>query len=374
MLLLAAVGTADLAPVDRACRAHGLDVGSLAPAELAGLVSIEAGAVEFRHPLVRAAVYGAATPPDRRWAHAALARALAHEPAEVVGARRAWHLAEAAVGPDEQVAAALQAAAADAAGRGAFSVATSMLERAAALSPSPAARTGRPLEAARQGWLAGRPRRVLDLLDAAQPGATPDQQVRAGELRGAVEARCGSLPTARDTLLGCADAAAARDPERAVLLLADAVHACFALADTGDGSAPPTAWSPWSARAPRPRCGGRLTAAGVAHVLAGHGDRGAALVRSGLEVGVDDARAADLGEPADPLRVHWPVLGPLFLREGRGARDRLGTVVGRLRDRAAAAHLPLLLGYLARDEPRPTGGRTPRRGTWRRCAWPTSWG
>ena len=347
VLLLAAAGTRDLALLDRACRAHGLDVGDLVHAERAGLVRVDAGAVDFRHPLVRAAVHGAADPARRRWAHGALAEALAQvqqvTPSAAVGDRRAWHLAEATLGPDEAVASVLVDTAADAESRGAHAVAASVLERAAALSPEPGDRTSRALAAAGQAWLAGQPARATALLDRLPDGLTPAQAVRVSELRGAVEARCGSLPAARDTLLAGAALAAGTDPDRAVLLLADTVHACFYLGDTGTALAaagrvvelvgPSTA-------EPVRRVG--LTAAGVAHVLAGHGDRGAELVRAGLAVPAGDG-------PQDPLRVHWAVLGPMFLREGT-AREQLGALVGPLRERAASGHLSLLLGTVARDD------------------------
>src|SRR5204863_4151216 len=73
LLLLAATDdTGDLATLARA----GLDAIALAPAEEAGLLTLDGGRVEFRHPLVRAAIYSEAAAPERRAAHAALADAL----------------------------------------------------------------------------------------------------------------------------------------------------------------------------------------------------------------------------------------------------------------------------------------------------------
>lgn len=347
VLLLAAAGTRDLALLDLACRAHGLDVAALVHAERAGLVRLAPGSVEFRHPLVRAAVHGAADPARRRWAHRALADALevAQEvaPSSSAAEGRAWHLSEASLGPDEDVAATLETAAAGAGGRGAHAVAASMLERAAVLSPDPADRTARVIEAAGRAWLAGLPRRATALLDRVEEPATPAQAVRVGELRGAVEARCGSLPRARDLLLRAAEGAGEADPGRAVLLLADAVHACFYLGDTTNAvAAADRALGLIGPSTSAPVRGVGLVAAGVAHVLAGHGDRGAALVRAGLAEPVPAA-------PDDPLRVQWPVLGPMFLRE-RTAREQLGALVDRLRGGAASAHLSMLLGTVARDD------------------------
>ena len=107
------------------------DLAALEPAENAGLVRIHAGSVAFRHPLVRSAVYHAASADERRAAHRTLADALTGE--EDVD-RRAWHLAAAADGPDESVAAALEAAASRFAERGGQASASRALERAAELS------------------------------------------------------------------------------------------------------------------------------------------------------------------------------------------------------------------------------------------------
>ena len=107
------------------------DLEALEPAENAGLVRIHAGSVAFRHPLVRSAVYHAASADERRAAHRTLADALT---GEEDADRRAWHLAAAAEGPDESVAAALEAAASRFAERGGQASASRALERAAELS------------------------------------------------------------------------------------------------------------------------------------------------------------------------------------------------------------------------------------------------
>jgi len=109
----------------------GGNLAALEPAEDAGLVRIHAGSVAFRHPLVRSAVYHAASADERRAAHRTLADALT---GEEDADRRAWHLAAAAEGPDESVAAALEAAASRFAERGGQASAWRALERAAELS------------------------------------------------------------------------------------------------------------------------------------------------------------------------------------------------------------------------------------------------
>ena len=111
------------------------DVPELLAASRAGEADLEAAidarllerAGGFRHPLIRSAIYQAATVPQRRAAHAAIADV-------VSGHRRAWHRAAAASGPDEEIATALEAAAAEARRRGAIAAAARALQRAAELS------------------------------------------------------------------------------------------------------------------------------------------------------------------------------------------------------------------------------------------------
>jgi DNA-binding CsgD family transcriptional regulator len=109
----------------------GGDLAALEPAEDARLVRIHGGSVAFRHPLVRSAVYHAASADERRAAHRTLTDALT---GEEDSDRRAWHLAAAAEAPDESVAAALEAAASRFAERGGKASASRALERAAELS------------------------------------------------------------------------------------------------------------------------------------------------------------------------------------------------------------------------------------------------
>jgi predicted ATPase len=120
MLVAAASDSADLATILRAWEALGLHASELEPAERAGLALVQAGRFEFRHPLVRAAVYTGANAVDRREAHGALAAALFDARRE---GRRAWHQALASVEPDEAVAAALDTTASQARGRSAHAAA-----------------------------------------------------------------------------------------------------------------------------------------------------------------------------------------------------------------------------------------------------------
>ena len=131
MLLYAALdGSGDLHVLAAAGETWAAD---LAQAEQARLVRLEEGTgrLAFRHPLIRSAVVELATDADLRQAHRALAEQVADRPE-----RRAWHLGEAAAGPDEALAALLEGVAAQVLRRGDATGAVSALLRAAELSPA----------------------------------------------------------------------------------------------------------------------------------------------------------------------------------------------------------------------------------------------
>lgn len=133
VLLLAALD--GLSEVSTLRAATGRDVAAaVEPAHKAGLAAIDsdAGRVLFRHPLIRAAVVDASTTAERRGGHQALAGVLGDQPD-----RCAWHLAEAAIGPDERVAALLEDSASRSQHRGDPLGAVATLTRAADLSPDP---------------------------------------------------------------------------------------------------------------------------------------------------------------------------------------------------------------------------------------------
>ena len=172
MLLAAADPAGDATLVWRA--AHKLEIGNdaLGPAQGAELLEIGAQ-VRFRHPLVRSAVYRAASLAERRRAHEALASV--SDP-ELDADRRAWHSALAATGLDEGVAAALELSAGRAQTRGGLAAAAVFLERAAALTADPAERARRALAAAQAQHAAGAPQAALALLANAQAGPLPPLQ------------------------------------------------------------------------------------------------------------------------------------------------------------------------------------------------------
>ena len=128
----------------RAAEQLGIAPEAAEPATETGLLEFGA-TVSFRHPLVRSAAYRSASLRERHTVHGALAWAT--DPA-VDPDRRAWHLAQAALGPDEQVAIELERSAARAQRRGGLAAAAAFLERAAALTPERSPRAARLLAAA----------------------------------------------------------------------------------------------------------------------------------------------------------------------------------------------------------------------------------
>jgi DNA-binding CsgD family transcriptional regulator len=148
--------------------------------ESEGLLTLD-GAVVFRHPLVRSAVYGAAEPNERREAHRALAEAT--DP-RIDPDRRAWHRAQAASVPDEEVAGELERSAARAQARGGFAAGAAFLERAAVLTPAPVRRAQRALVAAQTKFQAGAFDDALGLLASTEVGALDElDHARVGLLR-----------------------------------------------------------------------------------------------------------------------------------------------------------------------------------------------
>ena len=170
-LLLAAVADD---PDLRVATSHGAgpDARALAPAEQLGLVRVDRAGLQFSHPLVRSAIYHSAPFAQRAAAHRELASALHDQPD-----RRAWHLAAAALDPDEQVASLLEATAAQARRRGGAAAAALALERAAELSPDRADQARRLVAAASAAVPTGQGDWVQELAGRAL-AVTADPELR----------------------------------------------------------------------------------------------------------------------------------------------------------------------------------------------------
>jgi hypothetical protein len=137
--LAAADPSGDRSLVWRAAGRLGIGADAATPAADAGLADF-GGRVRFRHPLVRSAAYQSAPFAERQELHAALAEVT--DPA-VDPDRRAWHRAQAAPGPDEEIAAELERSAGRAQARGGLAAAAAFLERSVLLTADPARQAGR---------------------------------------------------------------------------------------------------------------------------------------------------------------------------------------------------------------------------------------
>ena len=181
LLVAAAEPVGDPLLLQRACEHLGIPRSAVDATD--GLLAFEER-VTFRHPLARSAVYRSVSGPERRAAHSALAEVTNRD---VDPDRRAWHLAAAAAGPDEEVARELELSAARAQARGGLAAAAALLQRAVALTGDPARRADRALAAARASLGAGAFDAARRLLATAEAGPIDDLgQARVDRLQAEV--------------------------------------------------------------------------------------------------------------------------------------------------------------------------------------------
>jgi DNA-binding CsgD family transcriptional regulator len=184
----------------RAAEGLGIPAEAAGPAEEADLIEV-GSRVTFHHPLLRSAIYRAASPEEKRRVHGELAAAT--NPA-VDPDRRAWHRAHAALAPDEEVAAELQLSASRAQARGGLAASAAFLQRAAELTIEPAPRAERALAAAEASLQAGAFEAALGMLAAAQAGTLDElQRARINLLRARI-ASASSFGAAAAQLLDAA--------------------------------------------------------------------------------------------------------------------------------------------------------------------------
>ncbi|MFC9970839.1 AAA family ATPase [Spirillospora sp. NPDC127200] len=232
LLVTAADEAGELAVILRAAGKLGAGVGDLLPAERAGLVvrGGSEGVLRFRHPLIRAAVYQRAPLGQRLAVHRALATALdAPEHAD----RRAWHLAAAATGPDEEAAAALERTASRARERSGHEAAAAAYERAALLSAEPEAKAHRQILAAEAALEAGDLDRAgaLGRRAAERVGEAPAVRARLAHVQALADFWKGSYPTAHRQLLDGAALVGDTGPAQAAEMLIQAVHTSWYLGE-----------------------------------------------------------------------------------------------------------------------------------------------
>jgi len=339
LLLAATSDSGDLAVLERAAKRLDIELSALAAVERTGLITVQAGSVEFRHPLARSAIYADASPEARRAAHRALASALPDRD----GDRRAWHLAAAAVGIDEQASAALEQAGTRARDRSAYASAALAFERAGRLTADDNRRARLVFAAAQESWHAGFARRAVTLLEEARASAVDAaSSLDIDQLAGHIAVRQGPVMRGHAILTTAAEHA---EPERAVSMLAEASAACFYAGDPAEMLA--VAERAWNLGAHCTSVRARFLASiaiGMARVAGGDAAAGSGKIQE----------AVDLANHAPELLSDLPLLpwlatAPIFLREADSGRALLDHALAGARSRSAIGALPLVLSLVALD-------------------------
>jgi DNA-binding CsgD family transcriptional regulator len=226
LLVAAAEPSGDPRLITAAAARLGSPPAAADPAQ-AGRVIVMYPEARFRHPLIRSAVYGGASPADRRRAHQALAAELNRDQD---ADRRAVHLAAAAIGPDETVAAELDRAAGRARARGGYSAAGALLARAAQLTSDEGLWAERVLAAAHAHLAGGAPARAKLLLEQTAQISDPFQRARMRRLQGLIRYALGQAQGTASILM---DAARALEPFDAHFARATMLEALEAARVTG---------------------------------------------------------------------------------------------------------------------------------------------
>ncbi len=348
LLLAAAEPLGDPALLWRAAQQLGIPDAAADTVESEGFLALD-GAVTFRHPLVRSAVYGAAEPDERRKVHRALA--VATDP-ELDPDRRAWHRAQAASVPDEDVAAELERSAGRAEARGGLAAVAAFLERAATLTPDARRRGRRLLAAARAKRDAGDLEAALALSSSVEPGALDAlEQARLDLLRAqiALEQRRGG--DAGSLFLSAASRLELLDPELARETYLEALGGAMSSDIEVVGGAPAVAAA---ARAAAPATGPPRTIdvlldAFATRLLDGYAAAAPALARA-LELllatdiaGEDVSRWLSLSSARDSNIV------ALELWDDEAMHLLAARHVQVARDTGALVHLQFALSFLARS-------------------------
>jgi tetratricopeptide (TPR) repeat protein len=331
LLIAAAYAGTELPVIAAACLRAGTDADRLGDAETSGLVLLSPGRVSFVHPLIRGVVYAEAPAADRRAVHAALAATLGKN-----DDRRAWHLAAAAIGPDEKVAADLERVGGQAVARRAYAAGAGALERAARLTPDLGAASRRLIAAGQAAAGAGLADRALALLkEAAEVTGDEEQRAYAQQLRGRTLIWRGRGAEATPRLVEQASLVAARSPVLAAVMLSDAANGATGINSYHEAE--------------------RL-ARRAADLLGDAGDpavRGAVLMMRGLTLLLRGkapearpvlAEAFRLADGVDPLGPDWPWMHILLrthipLGEFEQARDENAELCRRAEDAGALATL-----------------------------------
>ena len=301
--------------------------------------------VQFHHPMMRSAAYHAARARERRRAHQALADVI--DPARDPDAR-AWHLAEAATGLDEQVAAELERSADRARCRGGWASDAAFLERSAELTPDTGRRARRRLEAARAMHLAGEPAAARVMLEQAMPDlAEPLAAGKARRLEGLIADATGDPTETPAILLDAARMIAPHDRRLARDTLLQAVWMAHRAGRFGVGMAEALRAADATPRLEgSPATVGDLLLDGLA-ALAGHRDEaGVRLLRRAV-----GSLTGDQPIPDDILAIFMVVcFAALALYDDAAWHDLNRRWVAQARERGAVTALLLALTFRAFDD------------------------
>ena len=336
-LIVAALSAdAALSRLESALSEIGANVDDFVPAESAGLVSLTGARVTFRHPLVSAALVGAASPSEVRMAHSALV-------AVSSGVELARHRAAAAVGPDEGVARQLEDAAEDALRRAAPSEASSLLSLSAQLSPDLAAGDRRELAAARAAWVAGDGSRTVSLSSVViERSKDIALRARARRMLGLAAHQAGDLGRARALLLEAADELTPVDDRDAFECLVDAFLASIPDGPAAVGETAPRVVAAASTE-PSDAFFAEL-AQGVSEAFVGRSDADIHLNRA-VEI-LDRDRVLD----QDDHRLWVAPVAGAWLRDPALTKRLAGEALEAARSRGILGVVPALLKFTAGAE------------------------
>lgn len=313
---------------------------ALISVEEAGLITLSSGRCSLVHPLVRPAAMASLDPAERRRLHAALARACT-SPDE-----RVWHLAAAAVGPDEAVAVGLAEVATRAEQRGGLDEAARAWDRAAELTAVDDERAGRVLGSARCRHLAGRFDDAMPRLDEALACAiAPSLRAEIQQLRGHILLWRGQPAAAHAVLMAEARRLIGIDPFRAAVLALQGVVGSLQATRLVEAEQGAALAAEITAATGGPLADGAAAIHGFTRLLLG-------------DAGGEDAILAARGflDVIEPLIPQLPMtlvmtsfLGVMFLvvEDVAASRDTLTRTIDHARTLGAVAALPLPLNHLA---------------------------
>src|SRR5882762_5283895 len=346
LFVAAADPVGDTELVWRAARQLGIPESVVEAVEAEGLLQLGARVV-FRHPLVRSAVYRAAGLKERRAVHRALAEAT--DP-KIDPDRRAWHRAQAASTPDEDVAAELERSAGRAQARGGLAAVAAFLEHAAALTPEPTHRAQRLLAAAGAKRDAGAPEAALGLLADVEAGLLDDLgRARVDLLRAqiALEQRRGA--DAGRLLLSAARLLEPLDPELARETYLEALAGAMSSDVEVVGGAPAVAQAARAAptgTAP-PRTVDVLLDAFAIRLTDGYAAAAPTLARA-LELLLADVSNEDVGRLSVSSSRNSNIVA-LEMWDDEALHRLAARQVQVARDAGALVHLQFALSFLARS-------------------------